>query len=310
MNLFDFDYDLTFAVFFFDADERVYARYGSRASHDADALQSLAGLRSTMQSVLAMHGREKKEYAAKERPQPFYVRDIPNLRTRGCMHCHQVNEALTADLKRNNKWNRDLVYRYPPPETLGWSLEVDRGNTVKAVKEKSPAARAGLQPGDVLQKLHRVPVHSIADVQHALDRSPKSGTIPIVWKRGEKTHEGTLELKEGWRSENSLAWRPSLRRVIASARLSGTDLTAEEKQKLGLPPRQLAFRQKDSVPTQARSAGIVAGDVILGFDDKPLEMDSLDFLNYVRSHYLIGDKVMVNLIREGKRMNLEMSLIR
>ena len=30
LNLFEFDYDLTFMVFFLSADQKVYARYGSR----------------------------------------------------------------------------------------------------------------------------------------------------------------------------------------------------------------------------------------------------------------------------------------
>ena len=49
-----------------DADENVYARYGGRDGLDPDNRQSLAGLSATMKSVLAMHAREKKEFAPKK----------------------------------------------------------------------------------------------------------------------------------------------------------------------------------------------------------------------------------------------------
>jgi S1-C subfamily serine protease len=99
-----------------------------------------------------------------------------------------------------------------------------------------------------------------------------------------------------------------MRRLIPSAHLSGTDLKPEEKKALGLSPKQLAFRQKDPVSAQAKAAGIRPGDVILGLDDKLLEMHSADFLNHVQGNYLTGDRVTVNIIREGKRMSVSMTL--
>jgi S1-C subfamily serine protease len=223
------------------------------------------------------------------------------------MHCHQVKETLNADLKRAGKWSRDAVWRYPLPDNLGFALEVDRGNVVREVKEGSAAFVTSLKPGDVLQRLGTVPIHSFADAQFALDRAPKAGAIEVVWRRGEREMNGQLTLAEGWR-KTDISWRPSLRRLIPSARLYGTDLSAAEKKALGLPANQLAFRQKDSVADQAREAGIRGGDVIVGIDGRLLEMDVDDFLKYIRSNYLIGDRVTINLFRDGKRLDLAMTL--
>jgi S1-C subfamily serine protease len=225
------------------------------------------------------------------------------------MHCHQLKEAINADLRRNGKWERDLAWRYPLPDNLGLTLEVDRGNVVKEVKEKSPAADAGLKPGDVMKQMNGVPTHSFADAQYALDRAPKTGTIELEWRRGEDTKKEKLTLPEGWR-KSDLSWRPSMTDLVPNVRLYGTDLTADEKKTLGIEEKRLAFRQKDSVPTQARIAGIRGGDVILGLDDKPLEMDVDRFLHHVRRNYLVGDRVTVNLLRHGKRMDLPMTLLR
>jgi S1-C subfamily serine protease len=55
-------------------------------------------------------------------------------------------------------------------------------------------------------------------------------------------------------------------------------------------------------------AGIRPGDVILGFDDKQLEMDAYDFLDYVALNYIVGDEVQVNIVRDGKPLKLPMRL--
>lgn len=313
LNLFEFDYDLTFMVFFMDAEQNVYARYGGRDSKDADNRQSLEGLAYTMKSVLEMHGRQQKEYAPKTQDKARYLRDLTGgpggLGGGGrCLHCHQVREAINGGLRRAGKWDRDLAWRYPLPENVGVTLEVHKGNVVKSVAEKSPAAAAGIKPGDILQKLNGVPVHSFGDAQYALDRAPAKGAVEVVWRRGEKTLEEKLTLEQGWR-KTDISWRPSMKRMIASSRLYGEDLKPEEKKALGLEEKQLAFRQKDAVPTQARNAGIKGGDIILGVDGKTLQMDVTEFSYYVQSNYLVGDKVTVNLLRDGKRMELTMTFI-
>lgn len=297
-------------VFFLNADEQVYARYGGRDAKSPDSRQSLAGLRYTMQSVLAMHASTEKSFAPKSQDAPFFLRDAAFSRRGGrCLHCHQVKEALNADLERKGTWSRDLVWRYPLPENVGLTLELDRGNVVKEVAGGSPAAAAGLQAGDVVRRLNGVPVHSFADAQFALDKAPRAGTIPIRWRRGDDVREGKLALAEGWR-KTDLSWRPSMHRLIPSARLFGDDLTAEEKKALGLSAGQLAFRQKEPVSSQAQAAGIRPGDVILGIEGQAMEMDILDFLRHVRRNYLVGDRVTVNLIRDGKRLDLPMTLRR
>jgi predicted metalloprotease with PDZ domain len=310
LNLFEFDYDLTFMVFFLSADDQVYARYGGRDSTGSDKRLSLAGLAYTMHSVLQMHRQADKAFAPKSQETPKYLRDLaPGRRVGRCLHCHQIKETLNASLQRAGQWSRDLIWRYPLPTNLGFDVEVDRGNVVKEVKDASPAFKAGLRAGDRVQRLGGVPAHSFADMQLALDRAPKTGSIELVWQRGDQVFKQALALPEGWR-QSDLTWRPSMQRWVASARLYGDDLTPEEKKALGLPAQQLAFRQQDSVPAQARAAGIQAGDIIVGIDDKPLEMDVTDFVRYVRRQFLVGDRVTVNVLRDGKHLNLPMTLLR
>jgi hypothetical protein len=309
LNLFEFDYDLTFMVFFLDAQENVYARYGGRDAENPDSRQSPAGLRYTMASVLQMHHRADKDFAPRSQEGPQFLRNSSGFRRGRCLHCHQVRETQNADLQKEGKWSREQVWRYPLPENLGFRLEVDRGNMIQEVKALSPASGIRLAAGDVLRQLNGVPVHSFADAQYALDRAPKAGSIAVVWQRGDKVLQDKLVLPEGWR-RTDISWRPSMRHVVASARLYGTDLKPEEKKALGLSAQQLAFRQRGSVPAQARAAGIQPGDVILGIDDKSLETDVTGFLHYVQRNYLVGDQATINLLRDGKRLNVTMTFLR
>jgi hypothetical protein len=307
LNLFRFDLDLTFTVFFLDAEDRVYARYGQRDGRGPDELQSLKGLAHTMKSVLEMHAGTNKAFAPRDEPKSRTIREIAG-RGRRCFHCHNVNEALDRRAKAAGKWGREAAFRYPLPDNLGLSLEVDRGNVVRRVEAASPGGKLGLKKGDLLRAVGGVPVHSIADAQFALERAPRKGEIEVKWERGGQPHSGKVALPEGWR-RGDISWRTSLRRLVPHFPLRGDDLTEAEKKALGLPPKQLAFRQRPIVHSQAKAAGIQAGDVIVGVDGKRLVgVDAYGLEDYVCRHYLVGDRVQINLLRGGKRLNLPFTL--
>src|SRR5262245_20962536 len=97
-------------IFFFDAQERVYARYGGRDAENPDRRQSLAGLRYTMASVLDMHHSASKAYVPRFEEGPRTIRDVPGARRGGCYHCHQVKEAINESMRKAGKWSRDLVW--------------------------------------------------------------------------------------------------------------------------------------------------------------------------------------------------------
>jgi hypothetical protein len=312
LNLFAFDFDTTFAVFFLNADEQLYGRFGGRDAKGPETRMSLAGLHYAMEAALAAHGgaARQPELVLPKPEKPRFIRDVGAGRRRAggrCLHCHQVNEILNADLERTGKWSKENLWRYPPPDNLGLVLEIDRGDVVERVEPGSSAARAGLQKGDVVQRLNGLPVHSFADAQYALDRAPATGAIEASWRRGDKVLKGELALFEGWR-RTDISWRASMQKFVPAPRLFGLDISAKEKEALGLSPKQLAFRQHEVVHSQARDAGIRGGDIILGVDGKKLEMSETDFIYYIRGNYVRGDRVTVNVLRNGERLDLPMLL--
>ncbi len=309
LRLFEFDYDLTWAAFFLSPDEKVYGRFGGRDASGPDGRLSLTGLRHALLAALDAHQRGSGVEVARE-GKPLLAEEYPAARrlNRGeCIHCHQVNEFRREQRKEAGSWRRDELWVYPLPENVGLALEVDRGDRVRAVTVGSPADRAGLRLGDVLLQLNELPVASFADAQYALHRAPARGKVPLTWQRGQQKMSGTLELAEGWRKTN-LTWRPSLLDILTGITVYGTELTAAEKEQLGLSARRLAFRQQTPVHRHAREAGVREGDVIIGIDGQSMEVTLAEFLAHVRRNYLVGDRITLNVVRDGKRLDLPMTL--
>ena len=103
-------------------------------------------------------------------------------------------------------------------------------------------------------------------------------------------------------------WRQSLLDLLPSLSFFGVDLSAGEKQKLGLAPKRLAFRQDKNLHPDAKEVGVREHDVIIGINGKALETDMLGFLGYVRRNYRVGERVTINVLRDGKPVELPMTL--
>jgi hypothetical protein len=310
LDLFDFDYDLTWMAFFLNADGFVYGRYGGRDAESADSRVSLAGLRYSMNAALRRH-RDHRAREPRQQPNPVRTPErysaARRLPERACIHCHQVNELRRETMQEAGKWRREELWVYPLPENIGLTLDIDRGDFVTKVSSPSAAARVGIRPGDRLLEVDGQPIASFADVQYALHRAPAKGSLMVAWQHDGQSRKGELALAEGWR-ETDISWRWSLRGLDPSPWVHGDDLSAEEKKALGIREKQLAFRQGPFVSEPAQQAGIRQNDIILGVDGKALEMTARQFAAYIRLNYRVGDRVTYNILRRGKRMDLSLVL--
>jgi hypothetical protein len=308
LSLFEFDYDLTWYGFFLSADEVVYGRYGGRDAKSDEGRLSLAGLKYAMEKSLEQHaaGAKKPEPRGKAIRAEEY-RAAKLRRNNECIHCHQINEFRRADAKAAGTWSRDDLWVYPLPENVGITLEVDRGDVVKVVRPDSPAAKAGLKAQDVLTELNGYRVASFADAQFALHKAPNGSDISVVWKSASDQKVGTLQVAPGWRKTN-ITWRSSLLDILPSLPISGDDLTAAEKKALGLPEARAAFRQDKFVHSTLKAVGLKMGDVIVGLDGRGVDGTMDDFLGYVRKEHLVGETVTLNVLRDGKPVDIRMTL--
>jgi hypothetical protein len=310
LDLFDFDYDLTWMAFFLNADGVVYGRYGGRDAESADGRVSLAGLRFAMEAALARHRRGGEGRPSPPAKAPRTVEQLPAARRlpeRACVHCHQVYDLRRESLQSAGRWRLDELWVYPLPENVGITLEVDRGDVVAKVAADSAADRAGIRAGDNLLSVGGRPVASFADVQYALHRAPPRGKLAMSWRHEGRPSAGELTLEEGWR-KTDISWRWSLRGLDPWPWVHGDDLSAAEKKALGLEDKRLAFRQGPFVPEPAEQAGIRQNDIIIGIDGKALEMTARQFGAYVRLNYRVGDVITYKVQRKDRRLDISLRL--
>jgi S1-C subfamily serine protease len=200
-----------------------------------------------------------------------------------------------------------MAWVYPWPENIGLTMDVNQPDHIQKVVPGSPASAVGIRAGDQVKTLNGDPIASYGDIQHALQRAPAEGKIPIRLAQDGKERTAELTLAKGWR-ETDLSWRASMWRLSPAPSVEGENLTPDEKAKYGLPADHLAFRQYETVWPNAKAAGIQGGDIIIGIDDKPFAMTMMQFLIYIRMHYQAGDRVVFNLFRNGQRMDIPLML--
>jgi serine protease Do len=75
-----------------------------------------------------------------------------------------------------------------PADARELKLESSKGALVADVDQGSPAARAGLRPGDVIVRVGREPIASVTDAQRELGQVPSRGTAFLrVVRDGQET---------------------------------------------------------------------------------------------------------------------------
>ena len=66
-------------------------------------------------------------------------------------------------------------------------LGVNRGIVITAIKRGSPAAEAGLRPGDVILEINRQPIRDLKDYYTIIKKTQPGDTLLFLVKRQEGT---------------------------------------------------------------------------------------------------------------------------
>jgi membrane-associated protease RseP (regulator of RpoE activity) len=310
LDLFDFDYDLTWMALFLTADGVVLGRYGGREPASPDARLSIPGLRHAMRSARAAFFSGGGVLPDRPADGPRTVERLPAARRHppdACFHCHHVYDLRRESLQAAGRWSLDEVWVYPQPQNVGLDVDPVRGDTVSKVTPGTAAARLGLRVGDRLLSVNGLPVATFADLQYALHKAPRSGGAEVAWRRGKEEMTGRLELADGWR-RTDVSWRWSLRGVGPQTGVDGDDLDDDQRQALGLAPGRLALRQHAFVSPSGRQAGVKAGDIIVGLDGRRPEMTARQFPAHLRLNYRPGDRVTLHVLRDGQPLDLTLTL--
>lgn len=307
LAIFDFDYDMQWYALMLSAEGETLGRFGGRDADTPGKYQSLAGLRHSLEAALL---RNRSATANKQPRKPVRAEDYPAAEKRpdnACIHCHHVYEFRREALQREKRWSLDDVWVYPQPENIGLTLDVNRGGRVVRVQPKSAADKLGIKANDVLRRAGDLSIASIGDFQYALHLAPRKGELAITWQRDVKEMSGTIQLAANWR-QTDVSWRWSLKSLSPSPSIIGDDLNLDERKKLGLDAKQLAYRQMNFLTPAARHAGLQANDVIVGIDEQALTMTARQFETHIRLRYSVGQEITFNVLRGKERVKVKLKL--
>ncbi len=335
LTRFQFDYDLTLAIFFMNADGTVYGRFGTRTSVD-DATDdiSLEGLAESMAAVLKLHEgypNNKKYLDGKQAKPSDYKRpnDFPQLRgkykdnidydsskvVQSCLHCHQIRDAHRAVYRSASKPIPDrILYPYPMPDVLGLHLDPKHRAKVAKVDRGSWAAKAELEPGDEILTLEGQAIVSTADVQWVLHHAPDQGQLDALLSRGVDVVHTTLTLPKDWRHASKIDWRVtswSLRRM-GTGGMKVEAASNEVRRRAKLQDGQMALLVKHTGKygqhAVAHRAGVKVNDVVVAFDGRTDLMNDSQLLAYSAKNTKPNQLVSVVVMRGSQRLEFKLKM--
>jgi hypothetical protein len=319
-----FDFDLTFALVLLNADGHVYHRYGGRDERGADVWLGEASLERVLTMTLAEHEAYRARPAPPAPRPPLRLEEVPSFKRRDkgeCIHCHSVFPALYEEARDAGRWSEDERWVYPPPGRIGLDLERDEQRRVVAVAPGSPAAAGGLAVGDLLLRAGPQSLLTSSDLSQVLhDLGAGPTALALFVERDGQPRELTLALPAGWKRGTPLefSWRPFKWGFTPDPGFGGQALEAHEKSALGLAADTFAFRVNYLVTwgearrfgEEAVRVGLRQGDVFLAAAGKR-DFASVDhFQAWWRLTRTIGERVALELLRAGKRVDLELAVLR
>lgn len=204
--------------------------------------------------------------------------------------------------------SRDLDRSLSGPAFLGVVTEPHpQGAHITEVVDDSPAARAGLQPGDILTHLGDQAVRNQQDLVRALRRYKAGDMAGIQWLRdGEAlSAETVLDQRGGGgmrrssppaREERILLYQAPRVRADRSAWLG----VRMEDHRDGIRVSQVMRN------SPARAVGLAPGDILYRIDRRSLGNPD-ELITYLRDKKE-GDRVVLYLRREGKKLEVPVIL--
>ena len=329
LSQFQFDYDLSWAAMFINADGTVYGRYGTQSAAGPDAYNSVESLEKTMRRGLTAHANYStyKKYLTDKRgkPKPYKTAlQMPGLaqnrkekfqmltERKNCIHCHNIHDAENNQLQLSGNWSNEMLWRYPLPDNIGLKIDPKDGLKISKVITGSPAAKAGLIAGQSISYINNQLIFSIADIQWVLHNLPNTGARINARVLG-SSRNYAITTRVGWK-KTDVSWRGSMWNVRPRLRVWMPEATPQELKKLNLPVGRKALKVKwinTNSPEggKARDAGLRTGDFIIAVDGKPMgNMTSREFSSHVKLNYKPGQILPLTLLSNGKRIEFKWPL--
>lgn len=330
LRKFQFDYDLSFSVLFFNGDGVLYGRFGSWEHQRNPKDKATDSFESSLRGALDLHQGYPKNSSLLRGKQgkPSKYRtpiDMPGLKgkfrddlnwngqvVKSCVHCHQIGDSFRLEQRdRGRTLTQNLVYPYPAPETIGMELDTTYPLRLKAVASGSPVHQAGLRSGDIVLVVDGQAVITAADLSWVLHHfSDNGGPLELVARRGVRTAVVQVEILSSWRLKTDVSKRVGTwpMRAMAFGGIKFIDLTDPERRKLRLREDVLALKAEHvgqyNKHAAAKRVGWKKGDVLLQVEGIRSRLSESELMGLLLQKHAPGKKLTTRILRGGKEMNL------
>ncbi len=201
----------------------------------------------------------------------------------------EVVGQLKAGGKVSRGWLGVIIQEVSSDLAESFGLDRPRGALVAQVQADSPAAKAGLQPADVILKFNGKPVENSGDLPRMVGAARPGNKIPLeVWRKG-KAQQLNVVLAE-LPGEDPMAGKGS--KNYARGGLGLSELTPDQRRELKIDHGLLV---EESTGDAAR-AGIRTGDVILAVNNG--KVASVDAFRKAIAAVPVGKSAAI-LVRRG-----------
>lgn len=329
LSLFQFDFDLSWSAIFLNGDGTLYGRFGSwehqrnPQDHSTQSFEkailkaleihqayptnksSLAGKKS--QALPWRKPAEMPQLSGKYTPQLSWDTRL----VQSCIHCHQIGDALRMNFWESTgtiptKW----IFPYPEPSSIGLSLRADSIAVVDAVDSGSPAALAGISPGDELIGINNQPLISAADLSWILHQTDGASRLDVTLQRAGSTHHLEMQLDDPWKSRSDISRRVGTwqMRALALGGMQLRELDTKEKEQWKIPDDAMALYAQHvgqyGEHAVAKNAGFLKGDIIIRMADIQSRISESALIGSILQRFKPGQEIHATILRDGKSREL------
>ena len=310
------DLDISWWGYFLSPQGRLYAVFGGK-DHVSDTTRiSTAAFANTMRRVLDHHYDPRREKwkidgakpdltKPKNRPRELptfteFKKGKPWVERQTCTHCHQVNDILNHEAMVKGTFDiKHYTQAWPLPENVGIVVGRDHGLRVRRVEPGSPAAKAGLAPGDELAMAAGRKLFGQADFRGALHRAGYGPSeIDIAWRRGDAIRFGKLTTAADWKAGQN-SWRKSVYEGIIGPHLGFFPLHGPRNGKGSMSFRPFMGQGAKQKNNKWYPSGLRPGMEIVEVNGRDDDWDSREFIAWFRLNHKPGDEVKIKT-RAGK----------
>ncbi len=211
-----------------------------------------------------------------------------------------VMESLIKKGKVVRGWLGVSIQPLTPELSKELGVKSDKGALIADVVEDGPAARAGLQRGDVVTKIDGKDITDVSALKNIVASIPPGRAVKVEYLRGGETKTAAVTIAEMTGQQQKMLGQAENQFKGVSVR----DLTPDIRRQLGIPGRLRGVVVTD-VAEESPAAGVLAqGDVIMEINRKKIGgvSDYGAAVNAVKS----GQRALVLVYRNGSTLYITM----